>query len=267
MYNINWQQFGLKKDPYDTLPLVEGGDLPIEKAFVGRDNEKSALENLFESHERLCLTICGDVGVGKTSLANFHKYIWKYHTQKLLFSFRREIEACDDLLNKRSFLIEIIASVIREIRLLDPKLVKQDLLKKLDYLVDVSQSAGFSGGVEGGINIYNLGVNFSRDKSGQAPVQLSMAALEGHFLSLVKFIKENEINGRKYSGLIVHVNNFDVVLGGENGKTKVIKSFFVIWALKAKPAAMPSPWPREPVSASIPGIFLCGWPARIEPFF
>ena len=86
---INWQQFGLRKNPYDTLPLVEGGDISIDKAFVGRNVEKKFLDDLFESNDRVCLTICGDVGVGKTSLANFHKFIWKYTKEKLLFSFRR----------------------------------------------------------------------------------------------------------------------------------------------------------------------------------
>lgn len=113
MQPINWQQFGLKKDPFDTSALIEGGDLPIGKAFVGRDQEMSFLDSLFESSDRLCLTICGSVGVGKTSLVNFHKFIWKYEKMKLLFSFRREIEASKELLNKRSFLIEIIGSVLR----------------------------------------------------------------------------------------------------------------------------------------------------------
>src|SRR5258708_5355508 len=102
MVSINWQQFGLKKNPYDTLPLVEGGELSLEKAFVGRIKEREFLDNLYESESRLCLTICGNVGVGKTSLANFHKFIWKYcKPNKLLFSFRREIEITEKILNKR----------------------------------------------------------------------------------------------------------------------------------------------------------------------
>ena len=131
MIPINWQQFGLKNNPYDTLPLVEGGDLPIEKAFVGREKEKNIIDSLLESSNRICLAICGDVGVGKTSLTNFEKFIWKYNRQKLLFSFRREIEANFDLLNKRNFLIEIIGSILREIRLLHPDLLENELLKKI----------------------------------------------------------------------------------------------------------------------------------------
>jgi len=221
MHVINWQQFGLKKDPYDTLPLVEGGDLPIKQAFVGREQEKEFLNSLFESENHLCLTICGDVGVGKTSLANFHKFIWKHNKQKLLFSFRREIEACGDLLNKKNFLIEIIGSVLREIKLLQPDLLKDELLTKLNQIVDISQTIAISGGV----SVLGSGLDFGKDKTTIQPIQLSTAILEEYFISLVDFIKNNEIKGRKYSGLVVHVNNFDVVLSNDKEKRQVINFF------------------------------------------
>lgn len=203
------------------MPLVEGGDLPIEKAFVGREKEREFLNSLFESENRLCLTICGDVGVGKTSLANFHKFIWKYNKQKLLFSFRREIEACEDLLDKKSFLIEIIGSVLREIKLLQPDLLKDELLMKLNQIVDISQTIAISGGV----SIVGSGFDFGRNKTSIQPIQLSTAILEEYFISLVDFIKKNEIKGRKYSGLIVHINNFDVVLLNDKTNKKVIIFF------------------------------------------
>ena len=221
MQIINWQQFGLKKNPYDTLPLVEGGDLPIEKAFVGREKEKEFLNALFESENRLCLTICGDVGVGKTSLANFHKFIWKYNKPKLLFSFRREIEACEDLLDKKSFLIEIIGSVLREIKLLQPDLLKDELLIKLNQIVDISQTIAISGGV----SVVGSGFDFNRDKTSIQLIQLSTAILEEYFISLVDFIKKNEIKGKKYSGLVVHINNFDVVLSNDRTNKQVINFF------------------------------------------
>ncbi len=225
MQAINWQQFGLKKDPYDTPPLIEGGDLPIEKAFVGRVSEMNFLNNLFESVDRLCLTVCGNVGVGKTSLANFHKVIWKYKKPRLLFSFRREIEVHENLLHKKDFLIEIIASVLREIRLIQPDLLKNDFLSRLNNLVDISQSLALSGGLSGSLGGNGLGFDFSREKSIQQPLQVSISALEEHFVSLIDFLMNNEIGSLKYSGLIVHVNNFDVVLSDETNKKKII-SFF-----------------------------------------
>lgn len=225
MHPINWQQFGLKKDPYDTLPLIEGGDLPIEDAFVGRVDEQNFLNALFESENRFCLTILGDVGVGKTSLANFQKFIWKYSKPKLLFSFRREIEASDTLLTKNNFLTEIIGSVLREIRLLDPDLLKEDLLNKLNQIVDITQSASISASV--GASAYGFGGNLGIGKKGESmqPLQFATTALESYFIELVNFIKRKPIAGHSYSGLIIHVNNFDVVLADLSQKKKVIQFF------------------------------------------
>src|SRR3989338_8850598 len=225
MNPINWQQFGLRKNPYDTLPLIEGGDLLIDKAFIGRSAERKFLDSLFESNNRICLTVCGDVGVGKTSLANFHKFIWKYTKSKLLFSFRREIEANNDLLNKKTFLIEIIGSILREIRLLDPDLLKNELLKKLSQIVDISQTIALSGGFSGGAAGFSFGLDASKEKVTTMPIQLSATILEEHFADLVNFIKNNKIKGKKYSGLIVHVNNFDIILLSEKGREMSI-SFF-----------------------------------------
>jgi len=226
MNQINWQQFGLRKNPYDTLPLIEGGDLPIEKAFVGRDSEKKFLNSVFKSNERICLTICGDTGVGKTSLANFHKFIWKYCAKgKLLFSFRREIEVSGDLLNKKSFLIEIIGSVLREIRLLQPELLKNELLKKLSQIVDISQTMAISGGG----TAFGFGLEFGREKINIPPLQLSITLLEECFINLIDFIKSNQIKNLQYSGLIVHVNNFDIILSNEKGKCL----FFIFGAKKS----------------------------------
>jgi hypothetical protein len=225
MQAITWQQFGLRKNPYNTRPLVEGGELPIEKAFIGRMEERKFLDDLFQSENNICLAICGNVGVGKTSLANFHKFIWKYQKNKLLFSFRREIEACADLLDKHNFLLEIIGSVLREIELVDPKLLKNNLLKKLKQIIDFTQSIAISGGISGGISGISLGGNIGKETSVNPPLQLSTSTLEKYFLELINFIKENLIMGQKYEGLIIHVNNFDVVLSEAENKKKVINFF------------------------------------------
>ncbi|EKE15679.1 MAG: hypothetical protein ACD_11C00115G0019 [uncultured bacterium] len=221
MQPVNWQQFGLKSNPYDTLPLIEGGYLSIEDAFVGRDKEINFLDNLFESERRSCLAICGNVGVGKTSLANFQKVIWKYRKPKLLFSSRREIEASDLSLNKKSFLLEIIGSMIREIELIDPGLLKDDFISKLNRLLDIVQTMDISGG----ISVLGSGGDFGINKNYTQPLDVSISMLEKYFVSLIKFVKENEIGGYKYSGIIVHVNNFDVVLAEKENKKKVIQFF------------------------------------------
>ncbi len=222
---INWQQFGLKTNPYDTLPLVEGGELRLEDAFIGRDSERKFLNDIFESENNICLTMCGDTGVGKTSLANFHKFIWKYSKDKLLFSCRREIEATDTLLDKQSFLLEIIGSVLREIALLEPKLLADPMLSKLNAIIDFTQMMAISGGISADIAGYGGGINFSRERTNSAPIKLTTASIEQHFSNLLAFIKAKKIGGLQYQGIIIHVNNFDVVLQDKNTRKKVV-SFF-----------------------------------------
>lgn len=222
---LSWEQYGLKNNPYDTLPLVEGGDLPIEKAFVGREKERESIDRLLGLEDHLCLTVLGEVGVGKTSLANFQKFIWKYKkTGKCLFSFRREVEAREALLEKEAFILEIVGSVLREIELLDPDLFKKErLLQELNQMVDITQSMGISGGLSGSLAGYGLGVDFAKEKTVTKPLRLSISLLEKKFSDLLEFLMKAKIGGRVYGGLIVHTNNFDVVMR-ENPK-KVINFF------------------------------------------
>lgn len=227
MTQINWQQFGLKKDPFDTFPLIEGGDLPIDKAFEGREAELQYLDGLFVNDDNVCVTVCGDVGVGKTSLVNFHKFKFKHiKKEKSLFSFRREIEAYPEMLNKRTFLIEIIGSVLRELHFIDPQLIKKhELLRKLQKIVDISQSINFNIGLSGGLDAVQVGGDFGREITTDQPVYLAMSTLEQYYLNLVEFIRNHKIKGKKYAGIIIHVNNFDVLLQDKADKKAVLRFF------------------------------------------
>lgn len=222
---INWQQFGLKGNPYDTMALTEGGNFPMETAFVGRKKECKNIDGLLESENRLALAVCGSVGVGKTSLANYEKYHWKKKNDKQLFSFRREIEASEHILDKRNFLIEIIASVIREIQLLDPGLLKKEPFHKFNQMVDFTQNVAFSASLNAGIEGFGGGVGFSKDASYNQPAMIPVATIEGYFRDVVKNITSHKIGGIIYKGLIVHMNNFDIVLRQPRGKDKVSNFF------------------------------------------
>ncbi len=223
MASVNWQNFGLKKNPYDTLPLLEGGDIPIEGAFVGRVTERKIIDSVLESGDRGCLIIAGNVGVGKTTLTNFVKFRRKnVLDRKPLFSSRREIEASAESLNKRAFLLEIIGSVLREIQLLEPDLVRSDaLLKKLHAVVDLTQTVELSGGV----SAFSFGINGGKAESTVQPFHLPTATIEGYFRDLIEFIRIHRIADREHCGLIVHMNNFDVVMKEDNNKKLVLKFF------------------------------------------
>lgn len=223
MFAINWQQYGLRANPYDTNALTEGGDIPLERSFVGRDDELVLLNGLFESQDRIALVIGGEPGVGKTSLANYHKFLWKKKTPKLLFSFRREIEAREDILDQKNFLIEVIASIIKEITLLDNGLLRDPLLERLSRLVDITYDLALSAELSGGYTGLQGGVSYGRSKSTQAPMAISATVLREYFLKLIEWIKTHEIGGQTFSGLVVHVNNFDVLF--RHGKEEKVRFF------------------------------------------
>jgi DNA-binding transcriptional ArsR family regulator/GTPase SAR1 family protein len=221
---ISWQQFGLKSDPYDTNALAEGGDFLLNEVFVGREKERSRLDGIFSSEDRACLTICGDPGVGKTSLTNFQKFEWKYNrVEKPLFSFRGEIEISEILLDKQYFLFEIMASLLREIELIDPDLLKEKLLADIHSLVTVTQRNLLSRNMSVNVGVFSGGV--SNEDIQTTPQRMTTIYVEKYFMDLLSFIQNNKIGGMEYRGIIVHVNNFDTLLQ-EKGKEKAVVTFF-----------------------------------------
>ncbi len=82
-----------------------------------------------------------------------------------------------------------------------------------------------SGGISADYGGFGGGLSLSKGKSNFLPPRLTTAAVEQHFANLLDFVKTTMINGLQYSGLIVHVNNFDVILQEKDKRKKVI-SFF-----------------------------------------
>lgn len=219
--NFTWEAFGLQKNPYDTTPLVEGSLLPIGKAFVGREQERKLMDKLLATEDHFAFCVAGDVGVGKTTLVNFHKYIWKYTKRnKPLFSFRREIEVIPSTLNKKTFILEILGSVLREIQLIDKELIeKHDILRRIQRIVNVSEALSISGG----ISIAGFGGNIGKEKSHELLLNITYTQLEQYLNDLVEFIRTTSIAGKQFQGLIVHVNNLDVSMVRDEEK---VKDFF-----------------------------------------
>ena len=209
---IQWQSFGLRGNPYDTTALTEGGELGLKDAFIGRVAEREFLDGLLLSDRRLALAVCGDTGVGKTSLANYEKYLWKREMPKALFSFRREIEVSEALLTKPKFLLEIIASVIREIRLIDQDLLKEPVLAALDRMVDITDTLTISDTVSANLMGFGGELGSGKGIGASQPPSLPIATLEHYFSDMLSVIRTKKIGKRQYEGLIVHINNLDVLM-------------------------------------------------------
>ncbi len=229
MNSISWTLYGLKKNPFDTAPLVEGGDISIDKAFTGRVHERNVIDSIISSYEQACIIIEGKVGVGKTSLASFEKVIWKSGKKnKKLFSFRGELEASMRSLNKQTFLLEVIHALLREIELVDPEMIQNNpFLQELSQIVMTTLAATTttSGTVSGSLPFIGSAITHETSHVRVTPMIVTDAFLEIHFEKLIHIIRTQKIAGNNHDGLIIHMNNFDVIMQDQSDKKKVI-SFF-----------------------------------------
>ncbi len=214
-----WEVYGLKGNPYSTNPLLkEGGFLPIEEAFVGREQEKVTLLK-FMDDEQGCLFVCGNVGVGKTSLLNLHKHRCKQKKDPV-FSARKEIDMHVDLLNRKMFLLELISSLYGEVKLLDQDIVhSDDFMKKTAMLVDFTSKIAINDGWNFNIGLVSAGTNVEQSGK-ELPNQLTDTYVQQYFRDFISWICEHSIGGKEYKKVLIHVNNFDVVLQEEEARVK-----------------------------------------------
>ncbi len=209
-----WNKFGLRGNPYDTNPLIEGNNINVENAFVGRSQEISSINKILSSFDEGNICILGKAGVGKTTLANHVKYNWKSkRVDKVLFSARTELEANIQTLNKRSFIFEILSSLYREIKLIEPKLAERDVMPEIRALIDLGRIKEMSGNLAVNLATFvQIGITKSASNILNQPLEIPDSALVDYLRQLIDFIRSHEIGGIKYSGVIIHMNNFDVVM-------------------------------------------------------
>ena len=75
-----WEVYGLVGNPFDVraLSLVQDTLLPIAKAFVGRtieSREFQLITNILRNPGGTCFMVEGEIGVGKTSFLNYHRFL------------------------------------------------------------------------------------------------------------------------------------------------------------------------------------------------
>lgn len=205
-----WEAYGLKGNPFTTSPLVEGGALPIEQAFIGRKEELRILADVMRE-ERASVFVSGNVGVGKTSLLNFHKHRFRTTDENPLLSPRRELEATKELMSKREFLLEIISAVYGEVKLLDPKKAAEDpLMRKIAAMVDFASLVELT--TSTGLSVGFASFDASESRGISHPMQLTISQLERYLRELIDWVRSEKVAGKKHSGIIIHINNFDIVI-------------------------------------------------------
>lgn len=193
-----WELYGLKTNPFSTSPLlVQGGVLPIG-CFFGREAELKRLARVFSSGGGNRLLVCGDVGVGKTTLVNFARYT---AFQKDYFTPFKEIAVRSNW-TADSFILNTLYAIFTTLKLRGNNIISSDLFSRLQNLVELS--AVETKVTAGSVSVLGSGV-------GGEVTESRRAASSPASLALTDFAQEVFAGIREKTGkdVILHYNNLE----------------------------------------------------------
>ena len=215
-----WSKYGFRGNPFDINPLSQDKNsfLPVSEAIVGRDfetKESKLITNILRNPGGGRLLVSGNIGVGKTTFVNYHRYIWEHHAQDRLFTTYKEIvvtqgwRLSDFLLNIISSLVDKLVQVkgeknIRKIPVLRDILTFSRIFYHTNFSVQASV-LGFGGG-------------FAKEERKNLPPAIPEMQLIEYFHKIV-----SEIKNMGYSGVFLHIDNLELF---SINKLQIAKTFF-----------------------------------------
>lgn len=201
-----WKKYGFYHNPFDTKALSSrpGEPLPVAKAIVGRgwkSPEFRLLTNILKTPGGGRVVIEGDIGVGKTTFMNYHRFLWENKAKDKLFTPIHEISVLPEW-KVKDFLLNILGVLITKLTHVKPNFAKGNpLLEETLALCKVFLSTSFQ--VQG--NILWGGGGFGKGREISLP-QPSEAILLYYLESLVKAIKD-----LGYAGIILHFDDMELI--------------------------------------------------------
>ncbi len=212
-----WLRYGLSTNPYfvEALSSVDEGPRPI-RLFRGRsDKVKSLLDTVASEQNSLCV-VEGASGVGKSTFANFVKY----RLSDTYVALPNEVNV-QTTTTPQGVLLAILDEAVRHASDLAPE---TDWEEEAPHLHQARQfimayegggwSVGLSGGLPGGPQ---PGVSVGKDTAAQAPAYppvLSRRFFDGLVQDML------QLTSPPADGLVIHVNNLDVLLNEGTEATK-----------------------------------------------
>ena len=155
-----WELYGIKTNPFFTDPLlIFSGIIDLKIGFVGREEEVKRLRNIIYNNVGTRILVSGDVGIGKTTFVNYFR---AKAQQDKFFTVLKEI-AVQPGWNSTDFILNTLSAIYHTLKVrtdLDSSLIKKELLRKLELLVDIVENKdrnyslsinGIGGGIGGGI--------------------------------------------------------------------------------------------------------------------
>ena len=206
-----WERFGFRDNPYDTraLSLSPESALSVAEAFVGRgekSNEWRLLTNFLRNPGGGCAVVEGDVGVGKTTFVNFHRYLWENEAETKLLTPASEISVQRDW-GVREFLLSVVGALAGRLALK----MGQSAATKDELLTEVSALTGLlvreSLNLSGGISVLGSGATGGKSKSTIVHRgEVSVPALKQYLDRLLARVRK-----ARFVGSILHLNNLELL--------------------------------------------------------
>jgi hypothetical protein len=206
-----WERYGFRDNPFDTraLSLSPGSLLSVADAFVGRamtSPESTLMTNFLRSSGGGRVVVEGDVGVGKTTFVNYHRYLWQKEAKTKLLTPATEISVQGDW-GTRELLLNVLTLLAGRLSLsMTPKKLESDhLLTEIQALTGVLVREWAS--VSGGISILGIGGNAGKTKSlAVQRGEISTAGLREYLHKLLERVRQ-----LGYVGAILHFNNLELL--------------------------------------------------------
>ncbi len=213
-----WLEYGFKANPFDTNALTTQVDsfLPISEAIVGRNmgNEESrVLTNILRASGGARIMCEGAIGVGKTTFANYHRYLWENEAKDKLFTPMNEIPVQHHW-TTREFLLTILSNLINKILISHgEKVISKDrLLKEILLLTRVFFNSDYQ--VE--LQLFGHGAGVSKSSQTNTPF-----VPETQLLFYMRECIKKIIN-LGYAGVFLHFDNLELLNKGDVKKTKLL---------------------------------------------
>ena len=207
-----WERFGFSDNPYDTraLSFSERALLPISKAFIGREmdsTESYVITNFFRNPGGGRVVVEGDVGVGKTTFVNYHRFLWEHEAQDRLLTPSSEISVYSTW-TAQAFVMSALGSLVGRFLVLKGKewVHAHDLLSEVAALthVYIERSLRWSGSV----TVLGTGVGGSRaiERTSNVP-DVGMPQLISYLEQIAALAYDEG-----FAGITLHFDNMELLM-------------------------------------------------------
>jgi DNA-binding transcriptional ArsR family regulator len=207
-----WERFGFRDNPYDTraLSFSENALLPIAKAFIGREmdsKESRVITNFFRNPGGGRIVVEGDVGVGKTTFVNYHRFLWEHEAQDRLLTPSSEISVYSTW-TAQAFVMSVLGSLVGRFLVLKGKkwVHEHDLLSEVAALthVYIERSLRWSGS----LTVFGTGVGGSR------ATERAMNVPDVGMPQLISYLEQLSTlaHDEGFAGITLHFDNMELLM-------------------------------------------------------